>query len=117
MKQVIAIVKPFNAERVLKNLRDLPIEECTVREVKGFGRQKNYLDLYRNNEFSLIFVAKVEIAFVVGDEWVDTAIERINAASRTGRLGDGKILVLPLWGECLSLETPTPWQPPPPAAP
>lgn len=99
MKEVIAIVKPFLAERVLEALKLAPLEACTVREVKGYGRQKSYLERYKDNEFSLVFVAKVEISLVLADEHVEEAIKRINDSSRTGRMGDGKILVLPVLRE------------------
>jgi nitrogen regulatory protein PII len=99
MKQVIAIVKPFLAEKVFRALGDLPLEEMVIREVKGYGRQKSYLERYKENEFSLVFVAKVEISLIVADEHVEEAIRRINDSSRTGRMGDGKILVLPVLGE------------------
>ena len=90
------MVKPFLAERVINALVDLEIEELIVREVKGFGRQKNYLERYRSNEFSHAFVPKVEISIWVSDDLAEEVIERINRSSRTGRLGDGKILVLPV---------------------
>jgi nitrogen regulatory protein PII len=96
MKEVIAIVKPFLAEKVVLALADLPRSEMAIREVKGYGRQKNYLERYSDTEFSLVFVAKVEISLVLEDDFVEEAIERINRSSRTGRLGDGKILVLPV---------------------
>lgn len=99
MKQVIAIVKPFLAEKVVRALADLPLEDMVIREVKGYGRQKNYLDRYKENEFSLVFVAKVEISLILDDQWVEEAIQRINTSSRTGRMGDGKILVLPVLRE------------------
>jgi nitrogen regulatory protein PII len=99
MRQIIAIVKPFLAEKVIKALADLPVGEIIVREAKGFGRQKDYVDLYRNNEFSLVFVAKVEISVFVEDPFVEKVIERIESASRTGRLGDGKIMVLPIFAD------------------
>jgi nitrogen regulatory protein PII len=67
-----------------------------IREVKGYGRQKNYLERYSDTEFSLVFIAKVEISLIVDDADVEEAIARINQSSRTGRLGDGKILVLPV---------------------
>lgn len=98
MKQIVAIVKPFLAERVINALKDVVIEELIVREVKGFGRQKHYLERYRSNEFSHAFVAKVEITVWIGDEDCETAVQKINAVSRTGRLGDGKILILPVCG-------------------
>jgi len=90
MKEVIAVVKPFLAERVLEALKLAPLEACTVREVKGYGRQKSYLDQYGESEYSLAFLPKVEIQL-----WVAEVIERITAVARTGRMGDGKIFVLP----------------------
>lgn len=96
MKQIIAIVKPFLAERVVLAISEIPVIEMAVREVKGYGRQKSYLDRYGENEFSHVFVAKVEVSIMLDDEHVETAIEAINRVSRTGRLGDGKIMVLPV---------------------
>jgi nitrogen regulatory protein PII len=95
MKEVIAIVKPFLAERVLEALRRAPLEACTVREVKGFGRQKSYLDQYGESEYSQAFLPKVEIQLWVDDARVAEVVERITAVARTGRMGDGKIFVLP----------------------
>jgi len=95
MKEVIAIVKPFLAERVLEAIAFAPLEACTVREVKGFGRQKSYLDQYGDSEYSLAFLPKVEIQLWVDDLLVDEVVERIAAVARTGRIGDGKIFVLP----------------------
>lgn len=103
MKQVIAIVKPFLAERVLNAIAEFTIDDLTVREAKGFGRQKKYLELYRNNEFSLIFVAKVEISFIADETILNAVIDRITAVSRTGRLGDGKIMVVPIHGDPISI--------------
>ena len=95
MKEVIAIVKPFLAERVLEALRFAPLEACTVREVKGYGRQKSYLDQYAESEYSLAFLPKIEIQLWVEDARVAEVVERITAVARTGRMGDGKIFVLP----------------------
>jgi nitrogen regulatory protein PII len=95
MKEVIAIVKPFLAERVLEALKFAPLEACTVREVKGFGRQKSYLDRYGDTEYALAFLPKVEIQLWVDDARVDEVVERIVEVARTGRMGDGKIFVLP----------------------
>lgn len=95
MKELIAIVKPFLAERVLAALELLPIEACTVREVKGYGRQKSYLDAYGDSEYSLAFLPKVEIQVWVDDERADEVVDRITAVARSGRMGDGKIFVLP----------------------
>ena len=95
MKEVIAIVKPFLAERVLEALRRAPLEACTVREVKGYGRQKSYLDQYGDSEYSLAFLPKVEIQCWVEDIRVDEVVERIVQVARTGRMGDGKVFILP----------------------
>ncbi|MFM7033926.1 MAG: P-II family nitrogen regulator [Planctomycetia bacterium] len=95
MKEVIAIVKPFLAERVLEALKFAPLEACAVREVKGYGRQKSYLDQYGDSEYSLAFLPKVEIQLWVDDPRVEEVVERITAVARTGRIGDGKIFVLP----------------------
>ena len=98
MKEVVAIVKPFVAEKVLEALEAVPLEACAVREVKGFGRQKSYLDRYGDSEYSLAFLPKVEIQVWVEDDRVDEVVERITAVARTGRIGDGKIFVLPTIG-------------------
>ncbi len=95
MKQVIAVVKPFLAERVLASLKRAPLEACTVREVKGYGRQKSYLDEYGDSEYSLAFLPKVEITLWVDDGRVNEIVRKIVEAARTGRIGDGKIMVLP----------------------
>ena len=95
MKEVIAIVKPFLAERVLEALKFAPLEACTVREVKGFGRQKSYLDQYGESDYAQAFLPKVEIQLWVDDARVDEVVDRIVEVARTGRMGDGKIFVLP----------------------
>jgi nitrogen regulatory protein PII len=98
LKEVIAIVKPFVAERVLEALKFAPLEACAVREVKGYGRQKSYLDQYGDSEYSLAFLPKVEIQLWVDDARVDEVVDRIVEAARTGRMGDGKIFILPAAG-------------------
>ncbi len=95
MKQVVAIVKPFLAERILESLRRAPLEACAVREVKGYGRQKSYLDEYTESEYSLAFLPKIEIVLWVDDARAEQVIRKIVDAARTGRIGDGKIFVLP----------------------
>ncbi len=95
MKQVIAIVKPFLVEKVLEGLKRAPLEACTVREVKGFGRQKSYLDQYADTEYSLAFLPKVEISLWVDDSRVEEIVRRIVQSARTGRMGDGKVFVVP----------------------
>ena len=96
MKEIIAVVKPYLAERVLEALKLAPLEACTVREVKGYGRQKNYLDRYGDSEYSLAFLPKVEIQMWVDDARVDEVIERVLEVARTGRMGDGKVFVMPV---------------------
>ncbi|REK09906.1 MAG: P-II family nitrogen regulator [Planctomycetota bacterium] len=95
MKQIIAITKPFVAEKVLENLKRAPLEACAVREVKGYGRQKSYLDKYGESEYSLAFLPKVEITLWVEDNRAEEIYRKIVEAARTGRMGDGKIFVLP----------------------
>jgi nitrogen regulatory protein PII len=95
LKQVIAIVKPYLAETVLGALRLAPVEACGVREVKGYGRQKSYLDEYRGSEYSMAYLPKVEITLWVDDLGVEEVVRTIVEVARTGRMGDGKIFVLP----------------------
>lgn len=94
MKQVIAIVRPHLAEDVLEALNRAPVEALTVREVKGYGRQKSYLEDYVETEYAMAFLPKVEISIWVEETRVDEVIRRIVAVARSGRMGDGKILVL-----------------------
>ncbi len=96
MKQIIAIVKPYLAEKVLESLERAPLEALTVREVKGFGRQKSYLDEYGETEYSLAFLPKVEIEMWADDARVAEIVNKIVAVARTGRMGDGKVFVLPI---------------------
>lgn len=98
MKQVIAIVRPYLAERVIENLRLAPLEALSVREVQGFGRQKNYLADYSDSEYGLAFLPKVEITMWVEDQRVEEVIKRVVEVSRSGRMGDGKIMVMPIAG-------------------
>jgi nitrogen regulatory protein P-II 1 len=95
VKQIIAVVRPYLAEKVLERLRRAPLEACSVREVKGYGRQKSYLDQYGDSEYSLAFLPKVEITLWVDDARVEEIVRKIVEVSRTGRMGDGKIMVLP----------------------
>lgn len=95
MKQVVAIVKPYLAETVLDGLNRAPLEALSVREVKGFGRQKSYLDDYEETEYSTAFLPKVEISMWVDDARVEEIVRKIVELARTGRMGDGKIFVLP----------------------
>lgn len=95
MKQIVAVVKPFLAEKVLEALKRAPLEAVSVREVKGFGRQKNYLDQYQGSEYSLAFLPKVEINLWVEETRVEEILRKIVEVARTGRMGDGKIFVMP----------------------
>jgi nitrogen regulatory protein PII len=96
MKQIIAIVKPFLVEKVLDALHLAPVEALVVREVKGFSRQKSYLDQYAETEYSLAFLPKVEIRLWVDDARAEEMLRKIATVARTGRIGDGKILLLPV---------------------
>ncbi len=95
MKQIVAIVKPYLAEKVLESLKRAPLEACSVREVKGYGRQKSYLDQYGDSEYSLAFLPKVEINLWVDDSRAEEILRKIVEVARTGRMGDGKIFMLP----------------------
>lgn len=95
MKQVIAIIKPYLVEKVLEALKHAPLEACGVREVKGYGRQKNYLDDYAGSEYSLAYLPKVELTLWVDDSRVEEVVQTVVEVARTGRMGDGKIFVLP----------------------
>ncbi len=94
MKQIVAVVKPFLAEKVLDSLRRAPLEAMSVREVKGFGRQKSYLEQYSESEFSQAFLPKVEITLWIDDTRAEEIIRKVVEVARTGRIGDGKIFVL-----------------------
>lgn len=103
MKQLTIIVKPFRAEAVLRLLADLGVTGCTVREVKGYSRQKGYLDRYAGSEYSMAFLPKVEISAAVADDRTDDVAEQVTRAARTGRMGDGKIFLLDVaWADELA---------------
>lgn len=95
MKHIVAIIKPFLVERVLEGLRRSPLEAIWLTEVKGVGKQKSYLDHYTDSEYSHGFLPKVELTLLVDDQRAEEVVERLIEISRTGRMGDGKILVLP----------------------
>lgn len=95
VKQIIAIVKPFLVEEILDSLRRAPLEAVEVREVKGYGKQKSYLDQYTDTEYSQAFLPKVEIILWVAESRAEEVIRKLVEVSRTGRMGDGKIFVLP----------------------
>lgn len=95
MKQIIAVVKPFLVEKILDSLRRAPLEAVEVCEVKGYGKQKSYLDQYTDSEYSQAFLPKVQIVLWVKESRADEVIDKLVELSRTGRMGDGKIMVLP----------------------
>ena len=94
MKKVEAIIKPFKLDDVKDALHEAGVSGITVSEVKGFGRQKGHTELYRGAEYVVDFLPKVKVEVVVEDDQVDRVCEAIEAAARTGRIGDGKIFVL-----------------------
>jgi nitrogen regulatory protein PII len=96
VKQLTIVVKPFRAEAVLVALAELGVDSCVVREAKGYSRQKGYLDRYLGSEYSMAFLPKVEITLLVSDDRLDAVVEQITRSARTGRMGDGKIFVVPL---------------------
>ena len=93
MKMVTAIVKPFKLDEVREALSAIGVQGVTVTEVKGFGRQKGHTELYRGAEYVVDFLPKIKIELVVDDAQLGAALEAIQQAARTGRIGDGKIFV------------------------
>ncbi|GFE62263.1 P-II family nitrogen regulator [Geobacter sp. AOG2] len=96
MKLVEAIIKPFKLDEVKDALNDIGIEGITVSEVKGYGRQKGHTELYRGAEYVVDFIPKIKLEIVIADELVPKVVETIETAAKTGRIGDGKIFVIPL---------------------
>ena len=93
MKLITAIIKPFKLDEVREALSGLGVQGITVTEVKGFGRQKGHTELYRGAEYVVDFLPKVKLEAAMEDDLVERAIEAIEAAARTGKIGDGKIFV------------------------
>ena len=96
MKKIEAIIKPFKLDEVKDALHDIGLQGLTVIEAKGFGRQKGHTELYRGAEYVVDFLPKVKIELVLDDSLVERAIEAIRQAAQTGRIGDGKIFVIPV---------------------
>jgi nitrogen regulatory protein P-II 1 len=96
MKLIVAIIKPFKLDEVKEALSQLGIEGMTVTEVRGYGRQKGHSEIYRGNEYTVDFLPKVKIELAIPAEQVTPVINAIRLAAKTGKIGDGKILVLPL---------------------
>jgi len=96
MKLISAIIKPFKLDEVREALSGIGVQGITVTEVKGFGRQKGHTELYRGAEYVVDFLPKIKVELVVAESTVDSAIEAIIKAARTGKIGDGKIFVMPV---------------------
>ena len=93
MKKIEAIIKPFKLDEVKEALQEIGLQGITVLEAKGFGRQKGHTELYRGAEYVVDFLPKVKIEVVLEDEMLDKAVEAIQKAAKTGRIGDGKIFI------------------------
>lgn len=104
MKLIEAIIKPFKLDEVKDALNEIGIEGITVGEVKGFGRQKGHTELYRGAEYVVDFIPKVKLEVAVADDMVAKVVQTIEAAAKTGRIGDGKIFIIPL-EEALRIRT------------
>ena len=96
MKLIIAIIKPFKLEEVKEALAKVGVEGMTVTEVKGFGRQKGHTEIYRGSEYPVDFLPKVKIEIVVADDVKAKTVDAIVKAAKTGKIGDGKVFVLPI---------------------
>ena len=96
MKKIEAIIKPFKLEEVKDALAEIGVEGMTVSEVKGFGRQKGHTEIYRGSEYTVDFLPKVKLEIVLNDDTCAAAVAAITKAAHTGKIGDGKIFVLPV---------------------
>lgn len=96
MKKIEAIIKPFKLDEVKDALNGIGIKGMTLTEVKGYGRQKGHTEVYRGAEYVVDFIPKVKLEIIVQDDQVDQVIDQILAVARTGKIGDGKIFVLPV---------------------
>ncbi len=96
MKLIKAIIKPFKLDDVKEALAEVGIEGMTVSEVKGFGRQKGHTEIYRGSEYTVDFLPKTMLETVVDDDVVDAAVKAIVEAAKTGKIGDGKVFVIPV---------------------
>ena len=96
MKKIEAIIKPFKLDEVKEALHEVGVSGITVLEAKGFGRQKGHTELYRGAEYVVDFLPKVKLEVIVADAQVEQVVEAISSAAQTGRIGDGKIFVVPI---------------------
>lgn len=94
MKKIEAIIKPFKLDEVKEALQEIGIQGMTVTEAKGFGRQKGHTELYRGAEYVVDFLPKIKIELVISDDQVEGALEAIQGAAKTGKIGDGKVFVM-----------------------
>lgn len=96
MKKIEAIIKPFKLDDVREALQEVDVHGMTITEVKGFGRQKGHAELYRGSEYVIDYLPKIKIEVIVVEKHVDRAIEAICDAAHTGKIGDGKVFVIPI---------------------
>ena len=96
MKKIEAIIKPFKLDEVKEALQEVGLQGITVTEAKGFGRQKGHTEIYRGSEYTVDFLPKVKVEVVMADDMVDKAVTVVVAAAKTGKIGDGKVFVLPV---------------------
>ncbi|WP_373019444.1 P-II family nitrogen regulator [Thiomicrorhabdus sp.] len=96
MKLVVAIIKPFKLDDVREALHEVDVHGMTVTESKGFGRQKGHTEIYRGAEYAIEFLPKLRLEIAVSDDKVESVVEAIGSAARTGKIGDGKIFVMPI---------------------
>jgi nitrogen regulatory protein P-II 1 len=96
MKLIKAIIKPFKLEEVKDALSEIGVEGMTVSEVKGFGRQKGHTEIYRGSEYTVDFLPKVKLEIAVADDIVNKVVDAIVSASQTGKIGDGKVFIIPI---------------------
>lgn len=104
MKKIEAIIKPFKLDDVKEKLSGLGVKGMTVSEVRGFGRQKGHTEIYRGAEYVVDFLPKIKIEVVVPDNQVTEVVETVRAAANTGKIGDGKVFVIPV-EECVRIRT------------
>ena len=96
MKKVEAIIKPFKLNEVKDALHEIGVQGMNVSEVKGFGRQKGHTEIYRGSEYTVDFLPKVKVEVVMADDLIEKAVNVVVAAAKTGKIGDGKVFVLPV---------------------
>lgn len=96
MKMIVAYIKPFKLDEVKAAVQEIGVTGMTVTEVKGFGRQKGHTELYRGSEYHTDFIPKVKLEMVISDDLVDKAVALISDKARTGKIGDGKVFVIPV---------------------